>query len=104
MAEHPLAVGRDEIAAKGAINGIAQPFAVGAGVKHFGKRAEIGDGANCHVRQRDTNFLTHAGRRAMVKRGHHRKGGISARQQVPCGEHMIDRLWAGAGKVGVTDR
>ena len=89
-----LAVAAVEIAPERAPDRVAEPRAVGAAIEHLGHRARIGDRADRHVAQRHAHFAALAGRVAVVHRGQQREGAIGAGEEVPCGQHLVDRRGA----------
>ena len=94
----PLAVGGDEIAPEQAIDRIAQPRPVRPVIKHFGYPAEIGDGADRDIGQRNPHLAPFARRAPALDRGEQRKGSVSAAEQIPGRQHMVDRIGTGAGQ------
>src|SRR3546814_19869411 len=86
-----LAVAGREIAAEQAIDGVAEPRAVLAGIEHFGDAAHVGDRADRDVGEGQADLATFAGRAASLDRCEKRQGRIGAGQQIPGGENVIDR-------------
>ena len=100
-----LAVFGLEVAAKHPVNRIADFLAINLRGLHLTDLPEIGQRRRRHIAERHLHLTTLALYAAMAFRRHHGKGSIRAAQQIPSGQHMIDRRVQrfGAGHIGITD-
>ena len=80
-----------EVAAKCAPDGIAQPFAIAAAIEHLGHRTAIGHGTDRDIAQWHADLATLAGGIAVAQGGEQREGAIGAGDEIPCGQHLVDR-------------
>ncbi len=96
-------VARYEIAPEQPIDRIAEPRAIRARIKHLCNPAEVGDGTDRNVGQRKPHLAALAADVPPLDRREQREGGIGARQQIPRGQHMVDRIGARAGEHRITD-
>ena len=85
------AVAAAEIAPECAPDRIAQPFAVAAAIEHFGHRAAIGQGPDRDIAQRYAQFAALTRDIALAQRSEQREGAIGPGDEVPCGQHLVDR-------------
>jgi hypothetical protein len=88
---HAAAVGRVERVAVGAIQEIAIGLAVGVVDFDLGQIAEVRGSRKCHIGQRQAHELALAGFAAMAFRGQDSGRQREPCDQVPRGQHMVDR-------------
>ena len=89
------AVAAAEVAPERTPDRIAQPLAVAAAIEHLGHRAAIGHGPDRDIAQRHAQFAALARRIALAQRGEQREGAIGPGDEVPCGQHLVDRRRGG---------
>ena len=79
------AIAAAEIAPECAPDGIAEPFAVGAAIEHFGHGAAIGHGADGDIAERHADFAALAARVAVAQPREQSESAIGAGDEVPGG-------------------
>ena len=80
-----------EIAAERPPDGIAQAFTICPAIEHFRHRPAIRDRAHGHVSQRHAHLAALSGGVAASQGGQQSEGAVGPGNEIPGGEHLIDR-------------